>query len=284
MVVTEEAQRPADLGSAPQPEISLERALARIEAEAETTLKEAAAATAALKRFRAAAHNGNLRDLGTALDTAEQAIATLQKSFAGARQSWDFDEEAYFGSGAFTRELLQEAAHLGLRIYEQDDRLYAYPALVRVLPNNRAVQIDKTRERRVRPSVLAAHLKDLQHRPARFRPDAFLMALFAAYSTVVDATAGRRRDELVGQGAVVRLLDIYSLLTLLPGQARDYSRQEFARDVYLLDQSGTRKTRRGHTVTFPSSTGTKVPASVIRVITQDGREKVYYGIAFHGGT
>jgi hypothetical protein len=153
-----------------------------------------------------------------------------------------------------------------------------------VLPNERAVLVDKKRERRLRPSVLVAHLQELQKKPQRFRSEAFLEALFNAYSTVVDATAGRRKDDLVGQGTVVRLLDIYNLLTLLPGQSRDYSRQEFARDVYLLDQSGVRTTRRGFTVSFPASTGTRSQANVLRVITQSGQEKTYFGIAFHGGT
>ena len=80
---------------------------------------------------------------------------------------------------------------------------------------------------------------------------------------------------------VVRLLDMYNLLTLLPGQSRDYSRQEFARDIYLLDQSGVTTTRDGATVSFPASTGTRVPAATLRIVTQGGQEKLYYGIAFH---
>ena len=262
---------------------SLERALAKTEADAEATLKAAAAMTAALRRVRHAAHAGTVRDLRPAFDSAEQALAALRQTLANAKLGWDFDEETHLASGAYARELLDVAERMGLRLFEQDDRLYAYPALVRVLPNDRTVLIDKTRERRLRPSVLVAHLKELQRRPPRFRPEAFLEALFGAYSTLVDAAAGRRRDALGGQGTVVRLLDVYTLLTLLPGQSRDYSRQEFARDVYLLDQSGTRTTRRGATVAFPASTGTRSQASVIRVITQSGQEKLYYGIAFHNG-
>jgi hypothetical protein len=158
--------------------------------------------------------------------------------------------------------------------------LYAYPALVRVLPGERAVLIDKARERRVRPSVLVSHLKEVQRRPARFRSDAFLETLHAAYSSAVDSLVAQRGRERVGQSPVVRLLDIYELLTLLPGQSREYSRQEFARDIYLLDQSGATTTRKGVRVSFPASTATKTASGTLRVITQHGQERLYYGVTF----
>ena len=270
--------------SGQEDQLSLERALDRTEKDAEQTLKAAASVTSALKRVRTAAHVGDLRALNSSFDAAEQALTGLRQALANARLGWDFDEEAYFSSGAYPQELLQMARQMDVRIYEQDERLYSYPSLVRVLPNDRAVLIDKTRERRLRPSVLVSHLRDLQKQPPRFRPEAFLEALYDAYSVAVDAAAGRRKDDLVGVGTAVRLLDLYGLFTLMPGQAREYSRQEFARDVYLLDQSGVRTTRRGMTVSFPASTGTRGQAGAIRVITQSGQEKLYYGVAFHTGT
>ncbi len=270
---------PSD-GAAP----SLKQALAKTEADATSTLKAAAAATSAVRRVQTAAKTGSLRDLRSSFDAAERALETLGEELAKARRGWDFDEDAYFAGDAYTRELLQTARQMGVRIYEQDDRLYSYPSLVRVLPNERTVLIDKTRERRLRPTVLVAHLADLQKKPARFRPEVFLEALANAYTIVVDAKAGQRKDDLIARGTAVSLLDVYNVLTLLPGQAREYSRQEFARDVYLLDQSGARTTRRGATVSFPASTGTKGRANVLRVIAQDGHEKTYFGIAFHGGT
>src|SRR5437762_14062541 len=94
-------------------------------------------------------------------------------------------------------------------MFEQDDQLYCYPSLVRVLPAERAVLIDRTRERRLRPSVLMAHLRDLQGRPPKFRPEVFLESLLKAYN-VLSARSGR--------GGAQRLVDVYDLLTLLPGQ------------------------------------------------------------------
>src|SRR5215210_2946339 len=102
-----------------------------------------------------------------------------------ARVGWDFDEEMYFASGLFPREVLDTAERKGVRIFEQDERLYCYPSLIRVLPGDRSVMIDKARERRVRPSVLVEQLRELQRRPARFKPEAFLESLFSAYASIV---------------------------------------------------------------------------------------------------
>jgi hypothetical protein len=263
-------------------EPTLEQALARTENDADATLKAAAAVTSSLKRVRTAAHAGNLRDLRPALDAAQEALTGLRQQLANTKEQWSFDEASYFASGDYQRELLAAAREAGVRVFEQDDRLYAYPALLRVVPADASVLIDKTRERRVRPSVLVAHLKDLQRRPPRFRPEAFLESLYAAYRAVADAAAGRRSKDMLGDNPVVRLVDVYDILTLLPGQSREYSRQEFARDIYLLDQSGVTTTRRGETVSFPASTGTRASGATLRVISQDGHEKLYFGVQFRG--
>jgi hypothetical protein len=263
-------------GAAP----SLEQALEATERDANAALRAAGAVTNAVKRVRTAAVQGNLRDLRPAITAAEDALAGLREALANTREGWDFDEDAYFAGGHFQRELLATARKEGVAIYEQDDRLYSYPSLVRVVPGDRAVLIDRTRERRLRPSVLVAHLRDLQKRPPRFRPEAFLEALYSAYVGVVDSQVARRGRDLLGSSPAVRLVDVYDRLTLLPGQSREYSRQEFARDVYLLDQSGVRTTRKGATVRFPASTGTRTGGATVRVISQGGQEQLYYGIAF----
>jgi hypothetical protein len=264
-------------------QIGLEQALARLQEDAEAALKAAGGVVAALKRVRAAAQTGSLRDLRPALRTAESAVDALAEATGTVKAAWDVDEERFFEDGAFARELLAAAASRQLKMYEQDDRLYVYPAIVQIIPSERAVLIDRRRERRLRPSFLAGHLQELQDRPARFKPEAFLEALFDAYRIALDRLKARRGDAIVGEGegTTVRLVDVYDLLTLLPGQAREYSRLEFGRDVYLLEQSEVKATRQGHHVSFPSSTGTRRASGTIRVVTQDGRERLYYGIAFH---
>jgi hypothetical protein len=254
----------------------LESALQRTEADAEASLRSAAAAARALKRLRTVVHDGNLREVRSALAAAQQSIDALQEQVDTTINGWDFDEAKYFSSGVYADELLATAKRMRVAIYEQDDRLYCYPSLLRVLPAERTLLIDRTRERRLRPSIVIEHLRNLQARPPRFKPEAFLEALFKAYRALVQRQGGAK----VGAGPVERLARVYELLTLLPGQAREYSSHEFARDIYLLDRSGITETRDGFAVSFPASTGTKSAAGVITAITENGQERRYWGIAF----
>lgn len=255
---------------------SLEEALARTESDADAALKAASVTVRSLKKFRAGAKTGNLRELRKTIEAAEQAIIALTQQFKNAQEGWNFDEDTYLSSRTFPSEILETAEQMGVRIFERDDRLYCYPFLIRLLPNERSVMIDKARERRLRPSVLVSHLKELQNKPVQFKSGAFLEALSSAYSTAVK-TRGKER---LMTGAVVPLVEIYGLLTLLPGQSREYSRQEFARDLYLLDQGDVRTTKNRSVISLHAASGRESANKVISIVTKDGKLKRYYGISF----
>lgn len=255
---------------------SLEEALAGTEAAVDAALKSAAAAARSFKRLRGFVRKGDLKEIRKALDASLQAVQTFSEKADEAAKSWDFDEEAYFSGRAYVDELLATAARMGFPLTEMDDRLYCYPFLVRVLPQNRLVTIDKMRERSLRPTALISRLQDLQKRPLRFTPEAFLATLYKAYKILVKA----RGQDGRALGTVIPLSDVHLLLTLLPGSAREYSRQEFGRDLYLLDQSGTNRTKDGAFLSFHGSTGTRSASQTIRIVGRDGQERKYYGIAF----
>jgi len=257
-------------------QISLEKALAKTESDADSTLKAANAVVSLLKKLRVSAKVGNLRELKRAIDLSEQAIATLKQQFSNTKDGWNFKAENYIGSRAYLEEIVEIAKSLGVKIFEQDEKIYCYPFIIRIVPNEIAVQIDKAKEKRLRPSVLVSHLKELQNRPVRFKPGVFIESMFSAYKILVSCRAKDRVDK----GIVIPLTEIHKLLTLLPGQSKDYSRQEFGRDVYLLDQSGVTITRDGFVISFPASTGTKSRSRTVHVVTQVGKDKIYFGIAF----
>ena len=258
---------------------NLERALADTEADAAAALKASEAVVTSVRKFRAAAKSGNLRELHASIEAAEKAIAGLRQQFANAKDGWRFDGEQYIASGDYTKEVVAVAERAGVRIFERDERLYCYPSLIRVSSNEKAVFIDKKRESRIRPSVLVDILKDRQRKPPRFRPENFLAALFAAYSRAV---AIRGKGLSLEIAPVIPLVDIYELLTLLPGQSREYTKQEFARDIYLLHRSGVGATNTGARVTFPISR--PVRGKILTVIDEAGEEKRYYGICFTSGS
>jgi len=72
---------------------------------------------------------------------------------------------------------------------------------------------------------------------------------------------------------------VHRVLTLLPGAARDYTRQEFARDLYLLDQSGVVDVKDGRRMSLPASAMTR-GSGVLTTVTRTGQTKVYAGLAF----
>ncbi len=254
--------------------VSLEEALSKTQADAVQTLEAVGQAARQLRKLSAAARTGNLRDLRRAFDAADQSLGDLRQQFANAKSGWRFDEEAHLTSGAYARELLDLAKRSGLSLVDRDERLYCYPSIIRVSAPDRAVYIDRRRERKLRPSVLLGRLKDAQRKPPRFRPDPFLAALHTAYTKAV----AMQRRWLLDEGPVVPLVDIYELLTLLPGQSREYTRHEFARDIYLLHRSVVATTRNGARVSFPVSRGVK--GKNLTVVNERGEEVLYYGLAF----
>jgi len=252
---------------------TMEEKLAATERALDGALRGAAAAMRDLKKALGAARTGQVRDLRKALATARAAADELADGTRVLTDTFNFDEQAYLSSGAYVKELLAEAAARGLTIVEDDDRLLCYPSLLRVLPGEAAIEIDRVRDRRLRPSTLVTALARAQERGQRFKADQFLDSLRAGYELLV--AAGNKRDD-----AVIRLVDIWTVLTMAPGQRTQYSRQEFARDLYLLDQSGVTRTGRSpRTLLWSASTGTK-GSGVLITVARDGQQQKYWGVSF----
>ena len=250
----------------------LEAALAATEEQVEASLRAAAALTRELKKARTGAARGQLRDLRRALDSVATLATELAASAERTSASFDLDEQEYLASGSYAKELLSEAAARDVAMFEADERLLCYPSLLKVLPGDAAVDVDRRREKRLRPSVLVSLLATAQSRPPRFRPEPFLESLASAYDLV--RSQHDKRD-----GSVVRLVDVWGVLTLLPGQAKDYSKPEFARDLYLMDSSGVVAARSGRVMRWHASSGTR-GAGTLTTVAQTGQQQLYWGVSF----
>lgn len=253
---------------------SLETELERMEHDADAAARQLASALKEAKKVKAAAANGQLRELRSTLDGSVRLAAEAASTIRELCDSWTFDEHAHFASGAYAKEILALAAEQGVQAYESEDRILSYPAIVAVSPADTTVVIDKKKERRTRPSVLVHMLQALQSKPPKFKPQAFLDALAVAYDLVV-ARSTR-------PGATVKLVDVYRVLTVMPGSSREYSKQELARDIYLLDQAGVVETRDGRILHLPASALTR-GSGVLVTVTRSGQQKVYAGISFEEG-
>lgn len=252
---------------------TLEETLAATERAVDSALRSAAAVTRELRKALAGTRSGKIRDARKALAGAHAVAASLVDETLALSEGFDPDEQAYLASGGYVKELLAAAQARGVAMFEEEDRLLCYPSLIRVLPGDAAVEIDRVRERRIRPSVLVDLLAATQDRAPRFKAEAFLDSLRTGYELVV-ASEGKKGD------GVVRLVDIWSVLTMLPGQRSQYSKQEFARDLYLLDQSGvTRTARNSRELRWSASTGTK-GSGVLVTVARSGQRQHYWGISF----
>lgn len=261
-----------DEGAEAGSDAGLEAELAATEERLDAALKASAALVRELKKAKAGATRGQVRDLRRALSAAADLGADAAKAAQTAAESFALDEQSYLASGDYARELLAAAEARGVTMVESDDRLLCYPSLIKVLPGDAAVEIDRRRERRLRPSVLVDLLAAAQSRPPRFKPEPFLESLQAGYELAL-AREGR------ADGAVARLVDVWAMLTLLPGQQREYTKPEFARDLYLLDSRGVTTTKSGRTLRWQASTGAK-GAGTLTTVAQSGQQQLYWGISF----
>lgn len=252
---------------------TLEGALAATQRSAEAAFKVASGVARDLRNASTRAKAGQIRELRKALASARSTARTLAEQVERLQEEFDLDESEHLASGAFTKELLATAQARGVTIYEEEDRLLCYPSLLRILPGEAAVEIDRVRERRLRPSVLVDLLAATQEKAPRFKTEAFLDSLRTGYELVV------AREQKKPDG-VVRLIDIWAVLTMLPGQRGQYSKQEFARDLYLLDQNGlTSTTRSRRKLRWAASTGTK-GTGVLVTVARSGQRQYYWGVSF----
>lgn len=252
----------------------LEQSLIAAEEKAGKLLKLLTTAGTALRKIQNSAGTGNLRQIRKSIDDVNRIVRELQDGLEDGAGIWNFDEESYLSGSGFIRELLQYAHDAALNLVEQDGRLYCYPFIIRILSAERALLIDRKRTTTLRPSKLVQELKREQTKPPRFSPASFIESLLAGY------TFCARASTPVALGQVFPLTHVYRLFTILPGQSRDYSLQDFARDIYLLDRSGIQKTKDGMLMRLSASTALRSSAERLSTVTEQGSLKDYFGISF----
>lgn len=262
----------------------LEQAFADVEGAAEAALKSAKDLESLAKRLQKAAKEGNIAAIKREQGRLDGALSALSEDVSAAAGSWtleEADEEACIRDG-YADELREAAAERDLTLHERDGRLLASPSIVRILPGERAVRIDRNKTSAIRPSRVAQLLAESQKRQGKYPVARFLEALYARYVDIVRGDESAARMMPGKQGRVVPLARIYGHFTSLPGLQRDYTTVEFARDLYLLDTSGVTKTRSGAVVSFHASSGTRSPRAgdVFTFVDSDGRDAQYYAIRF----
>ncbi len=260
---------------------SFDEGFSSVEAAARAALESASDLAKVARRLQKAAKDGNITAMKRMQDELVARSTHITRSVSEVASSWPFstdDEEEYIRTD-YLSELHRAALDLGATTYQRDGRLIVQPAIVQVLPADRAVRVDRKKVSTIRPSHLAAILLTNQRRPGGHRAQPFLEALYRVYRELgkTDSSGRLLNGELE---RTERLSRIYRLFTSLPGTARDYTGTDFARDIYLLQSNGLTHTRSGAVVSFPASTGTRSARDLFTFIGSDGQDVQYYGIRF----
>lgn len=252
--------------------MSFNEALEDYEKDVTFWLDAAKKQVGAITRLQKAVASGNVRELEKLRQSA-QAATEMTAARAESCGPFEFDVAAYLKDG-YLDELKAAAAKADVRLYERDGVIFCYPALVRLEPELMAVRVDKKMEPNIRPSTLTTVLKKAQSGEPKAQPARFIETLLEAYLFL------RARKERDGYNDLP-LTEIYGVLTLLPGSSKDYTLQDFTRDLYFLDTSGIVETKAGWRLSLPASTVSRERGvKILPFVTRDGHEKQYAAVRF----
>ncbi len=262
--------------------ISLEQACSETEVIAEQSQVSVRKLLRQIGSLKKAAKLGNIAGIKRCQGNLRNLLEEVESDVSQAVLSWPYtdEDEIQFFEEQFAPLLISTAREMGFNIYEKDGNLVCPPLIVKILPAQRAVNVNRRKVSQVRPTYLVDVLQKARNKNARHSPNQFLVSLYRIYNIL-------RKSEnpsfiSSGGGPVYQLNTIYNLMTALPGISRSYDRSDFARDLYILDSKGPQVTRNGARVSFPSSTGTRhrAKSQLFTFINKDGSSVEYYGIRF----
>ena len=210
---------------------SYEQACARAEQAATSAMHAAKQLARVAALMITASRDGDAGTLRKSTEQVRRAAAEIVTTAQLAVSAWNYSDDTLttYLSNAYQSELVEAGAVENVRIDVLDNRLAAFPVVIQLLPSQRAVRLDGKRTTLLRPKRLVEQIRRRQQ-VGGVKPDRFIEVLFSAY---------KRLDQNLG----VQLIDIYELLTPLPEVRSSYSPADFARDIYILEQSNTTKTK-----------------------------------------
>lgn len=251
----------------------LEKAFADVQKAAENAAQATTRVVGAAKILARTARQGDIVRMRKAVEQLKTTLDTASTAISNCGEAWPFslEEEEQYLRDKFSSELLGEAKAARVSMFTRDEGLVCFPSLLKVMPSERALRIDRKRVSTLRPSFLIATLQATQAKRSRFDATRFLEALYRAYVMLVG------EKEI---GVTIPLARVYEAFTLFPGSATEYGKAEFGRDLLMLDQSNVTTTKSGASVSLPASTGTKGTRTALSIVGPDGNVVTFYGLRF----
>lgn len=266
---------------------SFDDVLVAAEADATQTLAAASRLVSLARKLKKAASDGNLSvldKLGGELDDHRiQVRATAHELGRSLRsvQLWPASEtnQAVSFKERYSSELRTVAAVSGINIGERDGHLASFPSVVSV-SDERSVAIDRKKLPGIRPSRVVGKLQENRRKIDRYSPAQFLEALHNVYVHLAKNEMSKSLQ--TGEGPVVPLIEVYKILTVRPGSTRDYSKVDFARELFGLEYKGLTRTRKGAEVALTGSSGTR-QSGTFSFVGPDGQVGTWSGVRFRMG-
>ena len=248
----------------------LDATLTEIDRAAEAAAKALASGRSAVKRLGDSSRQGRLRDLPKAIDQLNDSLSALRAATeAAATILATTGITGRVDADSYLTELARVASESGLEYVELGDgELLSFPVVVKFDSKEQKVLIGRKSVGSIRPTLVVKTLKQLRDKP-RAAGDQFLNALEKAYLRLTSGQTGKS----------VLLQEVYDLLTLRPGQTKDYDLMDFLMDVYVLDRSGSTVTKQRRRLEFHAGTAARGGRG-FRIVTERGTEKLYATLTF----
>jgi len=191
-----------------------------------------------IRRVKTSSDEGNMDALQQALTRYEELVDRQKETLQGFKEKLpSFDLQSYLSEN-FHPGFMNALAGENLAVEAEYPVYEVLPFKIRVLPDKEIVTIDDHVYRNLRPVVLARYLKKSIDRlnAASFDAQRFLQTLTASYDTEMSRQIARTKIDLSEQEILLK--DIYSTLTPMPQQKREYPVQLFAFDLHRVLRSG----------------------------------------------
>jgi hypothetical protein len=251
--------------------VTFESGFADAERAAAAAGKAIGSLAGAMRQLHRATAEGDIYRMRRTSDRLVAILESTQQEVLNARTAWPFSPEAeeQYLRESYAAEVIERAKSENLQIQQRDEGLVVFPSILRILPSERAVRINRKKVPAVRPSAIVKKLKAAQTRKPK-APELLLEVLHRAYRLLVGKEYGK----------TITLASIYDALTMLPGSTATFDHTDFVRDLFLLDRSGVTRTKSGAAWSLHASTGTKGARNTYSFIAPDGETVTYYGIRF----
>jgi len=188
-----------------------------------------------------------------------------------------FDNQSYFESGEFTRQMIEQCKNQGVDIQGEAGVYEMFPFKLRIDAENQDLYVNRRKMHCARPLKFVQNMKHQveKYTKAGFNVSQFVNELAAAYDIAVkiknsESSAPRHDMDII-------LKDIYPFLAPTSRARKEYDLQQFAFDLSKLYNNDDVTTKNERRFEFGS---TRHANKMIRILDSNGKEEFLGTIRF----